>query len=113
MIAKALAQEPQCLVLDEPTANLDYGNKVIVLNTIKKLAEKGISIVFTTHDPEQALLLNAKTIILFKNDPALSGKANSIVNEKTLKAAYDTDIRVVEIVDDRGNPVRVCLPLLN
>lgn len=113
MIAKALAQEPQCLVLDEPTANLDYGNKVIVLNTIKKLAEKGISIVFTTHDPEQALLLNAKTIILFKNDPALSGKANSIVNEKTLKAAYDADIRVVEIVDDKGNPVRVCLPLLN
>lgn len=113
MIAKALAQEPQCLVLDEPTANLDYGNKVIVLNTIKHLAEKGMSIVFTTHDPEQALLLNAKTIILFKDNPSLSGDAVSVVNERTLKAAYDADIRVVEIVDDKGNPVRVCLPLLN
>ncbi len=113
MIAKALAQEPQCLVLDEPTANLDYGNKVIVLNTIKHLAEKGMSIVFTTHDPEQALLLNAKTIILFKDGPSLSGKANSVVNERTLKTAYDANIRVVEIIDDNGNPVRVCLPLLN
>ncbi len=113
MIAKALAQEPECLVLDEPTANLDYGNKVIVLNTIKHLAENGLSIILTTHDPEQALLLNAKTLILFKNEPPISGPANEVVNERTLKLAYNANIRVVEIIDDNGNPVRVCLPLLN
>lgn len=113
LVGKALAQEPKCLVLDEPTANLDYGNKVIVLNTIKHLAQKGMLVVFTTHDPEQALLLDAKTLILFKNDPVVLGEANEVVTDKTLKRAYNTDIRVVEIVDDSGNPVRVCIPLLS
>lgn len=113
MIAKALAQEPECLVLDEPTANLDYGNKVIVLNTLKRLSESGMSIIFTTHDPEQALLLNAKTLILFKTEPVVCGPANEVVNERSLKSAYNANIRVVEIIDDQGNPVRVCLPLLN
>ena len=113
MIARALAQEPESLVLDEPTANLDYGNKVIVLNTIKRLAEQGMSVIFTTHDPEQALLLNAKTLILFKNDPVVVGNANEVVTEKSLKSAYNANIRVVEIIDDKGNPVRVCIPLLS
>lgn len=113
MIAKALAQQPQCLVLDEPTANLDYGNKVLVLNTIKRLAEEGLIVIFTTHDPEQALLLNAKSLILFKHEPAVTGSANSIITEKRLKQAYDANIRVVEIVDEGGNPVRVCIPLLS
>lgn len=113
MIARALAQEPECLVLDEPTANLDYGNKVIVLNTIKKLSQRGISVIMTTHDPEQALLLNAKTLILFKNDVPVYGPAGSVINERTLKKAYNANIRVVEIVNRQGEPVRVCLPILD
>ena len=113
MIARALAQEPECLVLDEPTANLDYGNKVIVLSTIRRLSQKGISVILTTHDPEQALLLNAKTLILFKKDPPVSGPANTVINERTLKMAYNANIRVVEILDRRGEPVRICLPILN
>ena len=112
MIGRALAQRPQCLVLDEPTANLDYGNKIIVLNTLKRLAEKGFTVIFTTHDPEHALLLDAKTLVLFKNAPAVVGSAREVVNDKALKAAYNADIRVVEILDDHGKPVRVCLPML-
>ena len=114
MIAKALAQEPQCIVLDEPTANLDYGNKVLVLGTLKKLSERGITVIFTTHDPEQALLLGAETLILFTDRPPVTGPANSVVTERSLKQAYSARIRVVEIVDEETyKPVRVCIPMLD
>ena len=113
MIARALAQEPQCLVLDEPTANLDYGNKVLVLNTLQRLANRGMMVIFTTHDPEQALLLNAKTLILFRSRPPLFGEANEIITEKNLKRAYNARIRVVEILDEETfQQVRVCIPML-
>ncbi len=112
MIGKALAQQPKILVLDEPTANLDYGNKVLVLDCIKSLAERGICTVFTTHDPEQALLLDSETIIIMPGEPSLAGHSSVIVTERNLKRAYNATIRVVEIVDDEGHPVRVCLPLL-
>lgn len=113
MIARALAQEPQCLVLDEPTANLDYGNKVLVLNTLQRLADRGMTVIFTTHDPEQALLLNAKTLILFRGRPPLFGEANEIITEKNLKRAYNARIRVVEILDEETfQQVRVCIPML-
>lgn len=113
MIARALAQEPQCLVLDEPTANLDYGNKVLVLNTLQRLANRGMTIIFTTHDPEQALLLNAKTLVLFRGRPPLFGNANSVITEKNLKRAYNARIRVVEVLDEETfQQVRVCIPML-
>jgi iron complex transport system ATP-binding protein len=112
MIARALAQEPQMLVLDEPAANLDYGNKVLIMEKIQTLAEKGICVIFTTHDPEHALLLDAKTVMLRHGEPPLFGNSASVITEKTLKEAYNANIRVVEIVDEGGRPVRVCLPSL-
>ena len=113
MIARALAQEPQCLVLDEPTANLDYGNKVLVLNTLQRLANRGMTVIFTTHDPEQALLLNAKTLVLFRSRPPLFGNANSVITEKNLKRAYNARIRVVEVLDEETfQQVRVYIPML-
>lgn len=113
MIARALAQEPQCLVLDEPTANLDYGNKVLVLNTLQRLADQGMTVIFTTHDPEQALLLDAKTLVLFRDRPPLFGEANAVITEKNLKRAYNARIRVVEVLDEETfQQVRVCIPML-
>ncbi len=112
MIAKAMAQEPKILVLDEPTANLDYGNRVLVLDAVRNLSSRGICTVFTTHDPEQALLLDAQTAVIIPGEPVVFGHSRVVVTEKNLKRAYNATIRVVEIVDDEGNPVRVCLPIL-
>ncbi|MDD7409299.1 MAG: ABC transporter ATP-binding protein [Anaerovoracaceae bacterium] len=113
MIARALAQEPKILVLDEPTANLDYGNKVVVLDTLKSMAGRGICTIFTTHDPEQALLLDAKTAVIIPGEEVIFGDSSKVVTEKNLKKAYKADIRVVEIVDDTGHPTRVCIPMLH
>ncbi|WP_286723693.1 ABC transporter ATP-binding protein, partial [Pelotomaculum sp. PtaB.Bin117] len=49
LIARALTQKPQILILDEPTSNLDYGNQVRVLLQIKKLSEEGIGVIMTSH----------------------------------------------------------------
>jgi iron complex transport system ATP-binding protein len=54
MIARALASQAACLLLDEPTASLDFGNRILVLNTMRNLKQRGMAILFTTHDPNQA-----------------------------------------------------------
>lgn len=110
MIARALAQEPELLVMDEPTANLDYGNMILVLECMKELARKGLSIIFTTHLPDQAFMCDAKTLILFRGGPAVFGEAAKVITERNLQEAYHADIQVLEILDQWGNPVRICRP---
>lgn len=75
MIARALVQQPKILILDEPTANLDYGNMIMVLNCLKQLSSKGLCIIFTTHNPNQAFMMHAKTLMLFRNDPYIFGES--------------------------------------
>lgn len=113
MIAQALAQEPKILMLDEPTANLDYGNKIAVMEELQSLSKQDLCMIFTTHDPEQALLLEAKTALIVPGEQVVFGHARDVVTERNLKRAYHATIRVVEILDDYNHPVRVCLPLLH
>ena len=56
LVARAVAQEPAILVMDEPTASLDFGNQVRVLAHVQSLARRGIAVVLSTHDPDQAFL---------------------------------------------------------
>src|SRR5438128_5336082 len=55
LLARALAQEPQFIVLDEPTASLDFGNQGKVMREIRALAAGGHGVLFTTHDPNHAV----------------------------------------------------------
>lgn len=54
MIARALTSEATCLLLDEPTASLDFGNRLMILDTLATLKAQGVAIIFTTHEPDQA-----------------------------------------------------------
>ncbi len=51
LIARALAGDPRLLVMDEPTASLEFGNQARVLSQVRKLSSSGIAVVFSTHDP--------------------------------------------------------------
>src|SRR6185436_19391072 len=64
LVARALAQEPRLLVLDEPTASLDFGNQVRVLERIAALARTGIAILFSSHDPDHAFLCAQRALLL-------------------------------------------------
>lgn len=66
LIARALAQEPAVMVMDEPTASLDFGNQIRVLDYIQKLREQGMGILLCTHQPDHALRI-ADRIVLLKD----------------------------------------------
>lgn len=94
-IARALAQEPNLIVMDEPIAALDFGNQVKVLKLIKQLSAKGHTILMTTHNPEHALLLGSDVWILHKDGSLEEGGISSMITEETLSQLYDADICVV------------------
>ena len=64
LLARALAQEPQFVVLDEPTASLDFGNQGKVMREIRALAASGHGVLFTTHDPNHALRAADRAFLL-------------------------------------------------
>ena len=112
MLAKALAGEPQLLLLDEPTASLDYGNQIRVLEKICVLRDRGYAAIMTTHLPEHAFLCDAGVVLLQKNAPVLAGPAAEVITEKNLYDAYGVHISIVEHLGPDGRMQRMCSPVL-
>ncbi len=107
MIARALAQEAPVLIMDEPTASLDFGNQARVLNHILKLVEAGEhSVVLSTHDPDQAFALNAKVVLMQAGQIVAQGDADEVLNSNHLGQVYGIGVQVERTRSGR----RVCLP---
>ena len=108
VLARALAQEPQILVLDEPTANLDFGNQVRVLEIVRRLAEThGISVLLSTHHPGQAFACADRVAVLAGGELLRIGTPAEVVTPETLRACYSVDVAVLPVGDER---YRVCVP---
>jgi iron complex transport system ATP-binding protein len=106
LIARALAQEAPILVLDEPTASLDFGNQALVLGRIRDLARQGFGIVLSTHDPDHALLVSTRVAIIADGALRAIGSPNAVVTAEMLSAIYRTQVLVEETPSGR----RVCVP---
>jgi iron complex transport system ATP-binding protein len=107
MIARALAQGARLLVLDEPTASLDFGNQVRVLREIRRLAAEGYAVVFSTHDPGQAFLAASRVLLLAQGGALRHGAPEEVITAENLRQVYGIEVRVAPIDD-----TRVCLPVL-
>ncbi len=112
LVARALAQEPAFLMMDEPTSNLDFGNQVRVLEQVKRLADKGLGILMTTHFPDHAFQCHGNVVLMQKDSRFLFGTAVEVITEDNLKAAYNIDVNVLEH-SIQGQMIRYCLPVLN
>ncbi len=110
MIARALTQEPRILVLDEPTAALDYGNSMRVVKKIGELAEKGYGILMTTHSPDQAFMLNSNVLLLQRTRPMQFGSAIKIITDRNMLDAYGVEVETKEFLTRKGKVVRMCAP---
>ena len=113
MLAQALAHGPRLMLLDEPTASLDYGNQIRVLEKICELRDRGFAAVMTTHLPEHAFLCDARVVLLQKNAPVIYGPAAEVITEKNLYDAYGVRISIVEHLGPDGRIQRMCSPVLH
>ena len=96
-IARALAQQPRILVLDEPTAHLDLGNRSRILGILRSLHRRGATIVLTTHDPDAAAAV-ADTVVLMRGGRVLdAGPAEAVLTGEKLRATYDTPVQVLRV----------------
>jgi iron complex transport system ATP-binding protein len=109
LIARALAQQSTIVVMDEPTASLDFGNQVRVLEQIRRLADGGKSIVLSTHDPDHALLCGDRVALLHGGRLVALGPTDETVTAANLKRIYGVDV-VVAYVPELGR--RACSPSL-
>lgn len=107
MIARALAQNAHVLILDEPTANLDFGNQIKVLSRIRSLAEEGYTVIQATHNPDQTFLFSDRILALKDGRVLASGSPSEIVSTDLMQTLYGVDIAVQSLYDDT---VRVCIP---
>jgi iron complex transport system ATP-binding protein len=110
LVARALAQEPRILVMDEPTASLDFGNQVRVLAEIQALAGRGIAVVLSTHDPDHAFLCGHRVALLHDGRLARLGTPDEVVTAESLRGIYGVEVDVLALPGDRGR--RVCVPRL-
>ncbi len=103
LLARALAQEPQFIVLDEPTASLDFGNQGKVMNEIRALAESGHGVLFTTHDPNHALRAADRAFLLREGTRIAEGPVKNVLEQKQLEALYGAPVE--RLTDPRTGAV--------
>ena len=108
LIARALAQNAQTIIMDEPTSALDYGNTVRVLSCVRQLAREGLSIVQSTHNPDQAFLYSDKTLVINDGRVRAFGSPHDTITSELISDLYDVDVEVNSLYGDK---VRVCVPV--
>jgi iron complex transport system ATP-binding protein len=108
LVARALAQEPRLLVLDEPTASLDFGNQVRVLERIAGLARSGIAILFSSHDPDHAFLCAQRALLLAEGRALEIGAPRDVIRADTLQRLYGVSVQVLPLAGGG----HTCLPAI-
>lgn len=111
LIARAVAQEPEYLLMDEPTAALDFGNQAQVLRCVRELAESGLGILMTTHTPDHLHLCRAFGTLIMRDGTYRQGDATELLTPELLSEAYGTEVMVVD-ADWRGTSQRFCRPVV-
>ena len=110
LIARALAAEPEVLILDEPESNLDFRNQLIVLDTLSLLAQRGMACIFNTHYPAHALQRAHTALLLEKGGGALWGPVTSVVTGENIRKAFGVNAVIGEI-ETPGQTLRSVFPM--
>lgn len=97
LIARALATQPQILVLDEPASALDLRNQVLVLQVAQQLRTEGLGLVITTHDATHAYLVSDQILLMDEAPRPEVGTVDGLLTEDKLSSLYHTRILVAEV----------------
>jgi iron complex transport system ATP-binding protein len=106
LIARALAQDAPAIVMDEPTASLDFGNQVVVLSEVKRLAEKGLAVLLSTHDPDHAFSVGHRVALLDGGRLIAQGAPAEVLTPERLRTVYGVSV----VVERLAQGQTVCAP---
>jgi iron complex transport system ATP-binding protein len=108
LIARALAQEPRVLIMDEPTASLDFGNQQIVLRQMKSLVRSGTTVIMVTHDPDHALVCADRVIAMQAGEIIGEGTPREVLTDECLNTIYGIEASIVNVEVRPGVFREVC-----
>lgn len=97
LLARAIVQNARVLVMDEPTANLDCGNSALVMERVGALAAGGFTVIFSTHDPNQAFRYASRVLALQSGTVLASGAPEEALTGAVLSKLYGVDMAVCPV----------------
>lgn len=112
LIARALTQQSDILVMDEPTAALDFGNQQLVMSRMSMLSRMGKAVIMVTHDPDHALFCADRVVVMDAGSIIADGSSQECITTQTIRRIYGTEARVMDVEIEPGMTERVCIPLM-
>lgn len=110
IIARALAQEPELLIMDEPTNNLDFGNQYKVLEKVHSLAKKrNMSVLMVTHSPDHAFYCADQVLVVKDGRIIADGDAGSVITERSMEDIYRINVEIASVELRSGMDSFVCV----
>jgi len=95
LIARALAQQAPLMVMDEPTASLDFGSQARVLTEVAGLArDASLGVILSTHDPDQAFALDAEVLLMHGGGITAQGRPAEVLTGAALSQVYGVPVTV-------------------
>jgi len=108
MLGRAMVQKARLLIMDEPTANLDFANRCRVMDAVVQMAEEGYAILYSTHHPGQSGLYASRVLALLEGKVFIDGTAADLT-EAALSKLYGMEV-ALRSVNYEGKTISVCLP---
>lgn len=105
LLARALTQEVNTFIMDEPVSGLDYGNQIRLLELINDLANQGYTFIKTTHYPDHALMVSSRVVIMNNGKIIADGDPLSVITAPMIRNVYGIEADLIT-----HNSTMWCIP---
>ena len=109
LIARALVQKSKILIMDEPTANLDYGNQFRVMQRVAGLAKEGYTIILSTHNPDHAFIYANRVVMMFGGKVIADGNPEEVLDAELIRKVYGVEV-MVNTFENTKRTHKLCVP---
>ena len=99
LIARAITQQANLFVMDEPVNGLDFGNQYKLLNKIKELSKKNLTFIKTSHHPDHVFFASKEAIFLNEGKILEKGEPNKIIREENIEKVYHIKSKIEDLHD--------------
>jgi ABC-type cobalamin/Fe3+-siderophores transport system ATPase subunit len=109
LIARALCQGAQILILDEPASNLDFGNQAKVYGHLRALSKKGYIVILSSHIPNDALQYASHVMLMNHGTVSTVDAPEKLITSKSIKSLYEINAEIIDI-KSYNKSLKICVP---